>query len=145
MPRIRSALARVKNTQAAQQAAYLGGVLVLLTGGSGALVMVRVGRRLLETVSPRLAGFLHPFFLAVALVAAAGGLSVIVGGYFLTRRRLLGKVLITLGSGVGLLGFAAQIVAVTIAGRDPAMVVLRLALTVQGVGVLCVLYAQARG
>jgi hypothetical protein len=142
--RWRNPLGRLRDTRAAASAAYLGGFLLFATGGSGAVAVVALGRRLVDALSPHVAEFLAPLFFIVAVLAALGGLTVIAAGYMLPRQRLVGKVLLWLGSGVGLLTFAVHVVALTFAGRDAATDVLDSAVTVQGIAVLIVLYAQLR-
>lgn len=134
----------VRNTKEAAQAAYIGGFLLLATGGTGAVATVRLGHRLVDTLSPRVAEILEPFFLIAGLCAALGGMTVMVAAWWLTRNRIVGKILLALGSGAGLLSFAAHVAALIVAGSDPTTDILKSATTAQGMAMLVLLYARLR-
>lgn len=133
-----------KDARSAQKAAYIGGTLLFLTGGTGAVATVQLGQRLAESLPAGTAQNLEPVFLVAAFIAALGGISVVVGGFFLTRRRVFGKILLILGASVGVITFALQLVTVLIAGFDSTTRFIGTATTVQGLAVLFVVYAQLR-
>lgn len=142
--KFRNPFERIRDTKEAAQAAYVGGFLLIVTGGTGAVATVQLGSRLVNTLSPSMAKLLEPLFFIVGLAAALGGVTVVVAAFMLTRKRFVGKILLLLGSGVGLISFLVQIWGLVVAGRDPATDILKSATTVQGMAVLIVLYARLR-
>lgn len=135
-----------KRTKRARAAAYAGGAILVLTGGPGAVGLVRFGWRAVESLAPVLGRALGPLFVLALLVAALGGFSVLAGAYLLGRRkRLLGKLFLRLGAGVGLLSFAIDVVLLAMAGENPLVPLVSTAATLRGVGLLLALYAQATG
>jgi hypothetical protein len=142
--RPRNPLARFRDTAKAQKAAYIGGVLLIITGGTGAFTTIAFGAALVDNLAPEWAEWLQPLFVAATLVATLGGVSVLAAGWMLMHNRFVGKVLLLLGSGVGLLGFAAQVAALVLAGGDVIDFTMRLVVTFQGLAVVTILYAQVR-
>ena len=117
----------------AARAAYASGVLLLLTGGTGAIALVRLGWQVTNAISPTLGGLLGPIF----------GLSVIAGGYLLEHgHRRTGKLVILLGAGVGLITLALNLLLLTLKGGNPAEGLISTALTLHGVGIFLAVYAQ---
>lgn len=130
----------------AARAAYLAGALLILTGGTGAVALVRVGWRTLNSLTPDVGPLLAPLFLAAWIVAVLGGFSVLAGAYVLERHsRLLGKTLIGLGAGVGLLTFGLYLFVFLVSGGNVVRLFMTAGLSLQGIGILLALYAQARG
>lgn len=135
-----------RRRRVASRAAYVGGLLLVLTGSTGAAAIIAVGHGALASVAPEVADFLLPLFLVLMIAALLGGFSVVLGGYVLHRHhRFLGKVLIWLGAGAGLLPFALNIVLLIVTGRNPLESLAATAMTLQGLGVLLALFAQAWG
>lgn len=130
----------------AAKAAYLGGALLLLTGSSGAVALLRLGWSALNEHAPRMGELLAPFFFVAWLAAVFGGATVIAGGIaYRHRKRILAKLLIGFGAGVGVIPFVLGLVFVWATGGDPIRFLFSLAVTVQGLGLLLALYAQATG
>lgn len=130
----------------ASRAAYVGGAFLVLTGSTGAAAIITDGHEALASVAPEAADFLLPLLFVLMVAALLGGFSVILGGYVLHRHhRFMGKVLIWLGAGAGLVPFALNIVLLIVAGRNPLESLAATAMTLQGLGVLLALFAQAWG
>jgi hypothetical protein len=54
--------------------------------------------------------FINVIFIVILIVASLGGISVLIGGILLLKKKqLLGNLLITLGAGAGLIGFLFNI------------------------------------
>lgn len=135
---------RVRQRRRAVRAAYIGGLLLFLTGSTGALALVRFGWRALQDWAPALGGLLKPVFLFAALIAFLGGISVMVGGWLLDHdQRWPGKIVIALGAGVGVVAFVLYLVLVIATGGNPLRILTSMALSLHGLGLLLSLYAQA--
>lgn len=125
------------------RAAYAGGFLLLLTGGTGAAALIRFGWALLHEGFPTLGRLLAPVFLSLLILAALGGLTVLLGGYLLQRgKRRWARFLIGLGAGAGLLGLVLHLLLISLSGGNPIQEVLSIASTLHGVGLLLAVYAQ---
>lgn len=121
----------------------MGGLLLFLTGTSGAVWVVRVGWQVLATLAPRLAEVVKPLFVLALLVALLGGLSVMLGGWFLARGYRFGaRVLLTLGIGTGFLGLLLQAISHVATGGGLLGAALGVVLTLQGIGLLLANYAR---
>lgn len=135
-----------KRRQRAAKAAYAGGFLLFLSGSAGSAALIGVGFSAVREHAPRLSPAILPLIYAAAIIVALGGLSVMVGGWLLQHKsRIGGKVVIALGAGSGLILFVFNFAVVLIAGNNPLLVVFTMGTTIQGVGVLLALYAQAIG
>jgi len=124
----------------------VGGVLLILSGGTGAVAMIRLGWSVVAALSPALGDVLAPLFVAVLLIAALGGGAVVIGAHLLEAgHRRTGKLLIALGAGAGLLGLVLHLAAVAFAGGNPMREMIATALTMHGAGSLLAIYARMAG
>ncbi len=88
--------------------AYTSGTLLILAGATGSVGIVgTVIEYLIANLSGSAAADLLSIFLhALNVVADLGGISVIIGGSLIFNERITtGKIMITLGAGMGFLGF----------------------------------------
>lgn len=127
----------------AARAAYVSGLLLILTGGTGAVGLIALGWELARLVAPDLEPAVRPFFVVAFLVAALGGFSVVAGGWLLSRHRLwAGRVFVRLGAGVGLMGLLLDIVFLAATSSDPGLAVVSAALTLRSFALVLAAYAQ---
>jgi hypothetical protein len=97
-----------RNT-AAMVLAIIAGALLILSGVDGIgmweLIKGFVTSYLIDHIAVQL------IFAAVIFIASLGGVSVIIGGLLIGKERLTtGKLLVMLGTGMGIIGLAAAIV-----------------------------------
>ena len=87
--------------------AYIGGTLLLLAGATGSVGIVgTVIEYMIENLGGATADFLSMVLQVLNFVADLGGVAVIIGGSFvLTERKRMGRFIIGLGAGMGLIGF----------------------------------------
>ena len=87
--------------------AYVGGTLLLIAGAIGSTGIIgTIIEYLIENLGGPTADVLSLILQALNLVADLGGASVIIGGSFIINQRIrIGKFLIGLGAGMGLIGF----------------------------------------
>jgi len=87
--------------------AYVGGTLLLIAGAIGSTGIIgTIIEYLIENLGGPTADVLSLILQALNLVADLGGASVIIGGSFIITQRIrIGKFLIGLGAGMGLIGF----------------------------------------
>ncbi len=97
--------------------AIIGGVLMLLAGVTGAAAWKALGDLAIEVTGMDSLGIV---FQVLVLIGALGGLVVILGGLMVRRESVpVGKILITIGAGLGIIGLIIFLV-VTLMGDDPA-------------------------
>lgn len=84
--------------------AVAGGVLLLITGITGVATWHKISGFISTTVlGDYLPGNLFPILI---LIASLGGIVVIIGGLLIRKDKIrIGKLLITIGVGMGLIGF----------------------------------------
>jgi len=87
--------------------AYAGGTLLLIAGATGSTGIIgTIIEYIIENLGGPTADVLSLILQALNLVADLGGASVIIGGSFIINQRIrIGKFLIGLGAGMGLIGF----------------------------------------
>jgi hypothetical protein len=87
--------------------AYAGGALLLLAGATGSTGIIgAIVEYLVENLDGATADLLSVVLYALNFVAGLGGVSVIIGGWLVNKKRVrTGKFVIGLGSGMGLIGF----------------------------------------
>jgi len=87
--------------------AYVGGTLLLIAGAIGSTGIIgTIIEYIIENLGGPTADVLSLILQALNLVADLGGASVIIGGSFIINQRIrIGKFLIGLGAGMGLIGF----------------------------------------
>jgi hypothetical protein len=87
--------------------AYTGGTLLLLAGATGSTGIIgAILEFLIENLGGATADLLTLILQALNIIAGLGGISVIIGGYLITKKRArTAKFIIGLGAGMGLIGF----------------------------------------
>lgn len=126
----------------------IGGILMLIAGVTGAATWASIGEQA-ESITGITA--LGTVFQVLVALGSLGGLLVILGCLFIgwqiikirTKNRVkLGKILISIGAGFGLLGLIIFIV-LTALGEDPFGNFLG-AIGIGFVGLLCSIYARQK-
>jgi hypothetical protein len=99
--------------------AIIGGLLILIGGGTG---MVRFLSELSEIVQDLLGGkneTVETIFWILIIIAALGGISVIIGGLLIYKEHVvIGKILIALGAGIGVIGLILGIITAFAKGEE---------------------------
>ena len=87
--------------------AYTSGTLLILAGATGSVGIIgTVIEYLIDTLGGSAADMLSIFLHVLNFVADLGGVSVIIGGSLIMNEKITtGKIMITLGAGMGLFGF----------------------------------------
>lgn len=87
--------------------AYVGGTLLLLAGATGSTGIIgAILEFLIENLGGATADLLKLILQTLNIIAGLGGISVIIGGYLITKKRArTAKFIIGLGAGMGLIGF----------------------------------------
>ena len=87
--------------------AYAGGVLLLVAGATGSTgILGRVIEYLVAHLDGATADLLSLILHILNIIAGLGGVSVILGGWLVSKKRVrTGKFVIGLGAGMGLIGF----------------------------------------
>jgi hypothetical protein len=87
--------------------AYIGGTLLLIAGATGSTGIIgTIIEYLIENLGGVTADLLSLILQALNFVADIGGISVIIGGSFIINQRTrIGKFIIGIGAGMGLIGF----------------------------------------
>jgi len=97
----------MKSRKIAALFAYLGGTLLLIAGATGSTGIVgTIIEYLIENLGGATADLLSLILQALTFVADLGGISVIIGGSLIINQRpRIGKFIIGIGAGMGLVGF----------------------------------------
>jgi hypothetical protein len=97
----------MKSRKIAALLAYLGGTLLLIAGATGSTGIVgTIIEYLIENLGGATADLLSLILQALTFVADLGGISVIIGGSLIINQRpRIGKFIIGIGAGMGLVGF----------------------------------------
>lgn len=92
-----------KNNILAKKLAIISGLLLLLSGGSGVATVQMLAGLLFEFVPQyKLLTFLYTVLL---IFASFGGITVMIGGFLIGKQKVtIGRLLIQLGSGMGVIG-----------------------------------------
>ena len=87
--------------------AYVGGTLLILAGATGSVGIIgTILEFLIDNLGGTTADVLSLFLQILNFVADLGGAAVIIGGALILNERITtGKLVITLGAGMGLFGF----------------------------------------
>ncbi|MFO7619513.1 MAG: hypothetical protein R6W91_07690 [Thermoplasmata archaeon] len=126
----------------------VGGILMIIGGVTGAATWRRIGQLAVDITG---VDTFAPIFQILVALGALGGLLVILGAIFIgwpiikikTRNRLnIGKLMITIGAGFGLLGLAIFLM-LTVLGENPFVNFLA-AIGIGFVGLLCSIYARQK-
>ncbi|MEM2143139.1 MAG: hypothetical protein QXS20_10355 [Candidatus Thorarchaeota archaeon] len=97
-----------------------GGVLLFIASWQGDIGLLSTVIAYVQTMFPSLAGILEIVLRVLLWIAGLGGTAVVLGGLLILISRIrLGKLLVGLGAGVGLIGLILIIVtAVSVGGLD---------------------------
>ncbi|MDA3780285.1 MAG: hypothetical protein PF487_08750 [Bacteroidales bacterium] len=94
---------KIKRTKVSFWLAMASSLFLFISGTNGFSNWVKIRDVVLSYVDYPLVGYL---FVPILIIASLGALSVFIGGILaLKRKRLPARILILLGSGVGLIGF----------------------------------------
>jgi hypothetical protein len=89
--------------------AVVAGILLLIAGLSGLAVWEDIRTFVIHNLSDD--ATIQTLFLVLIIIAALGGVAVIIGGILIgTNREDPGKLLLTLGAGLGLIGFILSLI-----------------------------------
>ena len=91
------------NNKKAMIIAILAGILLFISGISGGAVWRKITKFVIENITDNY--IIQIIFIILVLIASLGGISVIFGGFLIGKNKILtGKIFITLGTGIGLIG-----------------------------------------
>jgi hypothetical protein len=95
--------------------AVVAGILLLIAGVSGLATWETIKEFVTEYVIDN--GIVQVIFAILIFIASLGGISVIIGGFLIWKEKIgLGKFLISLGAGLGLIGLIFSIIVGIIEG-----------------------------
>jgi hypothetical protein len=95
--------------------AVVAGILLLIAGVSGVATWETIKEFVTENVVDN--GIVQVIFAILIFIASLGGISVIIGGFVILKEKIgLGKFLISLGAGLGLIGLIFSIIVGIIEG-----------------------------
>ena len=127
-----------KDNKKAMQLAVVAGILLLISGVSGAAAWSTVEDFVTENISDSDA--IQMVFVVLILIASLGGLIVILGGAMIGKKKVgPGKALITLGAGLGLIGLIVSVVV----GLMEGSIVIFGFFAIGGVGLILSIIARA--
>lgn len=87
--------------------AYISGILLLLSGITGVDSWMKIQDLTLSLISFPL---LQKVFVVVLFLSSLGGIVVILGGFLIYRNKTItGRVLVLIGSGVGIISYALSL------------------------------------
>lgn len=127
----------------AYRLAFAGGVLLLVTGATGSAALYVLALGFAASVFPDFAQLATGLAVAFALLASAGGATVLLGAHLLRKgARLPGKLVVEIGAGAGLLGLLLRLARASAEGGfDAALAAL---LTLDGLGLALTVAATIR-
>ena len=98
--------------------AYVGGTLLLIAGATGSTGIIgTIIDYLIENLGGATADLLSLILQALNFIADLGGISVIIGGLLIINQRTrIGKFIIGIGAGMGLIGFLIILVSALLHG-----------------------------
>ncbi len=118
--------------------AIIAGVLLLIAGMSGAAAWESIKSFVSNNIADN--GAIQMVFAILIFIASLGGLVVILGGILIWKNKVgVGKVLIALGAGVGIIGLIVSII-VAVAESD---LTIGGFLTAGGIGIILSIVARA--
>jgi len=95
----------------------IGGVLMILSGTVGSIGFYGTILNYLNTWAPQIAPVLEVLMTIFTVIAAGGGVSVIIGALICSGDNYgLGKFMIGLGSGIGLIGLIISMISSIVGG-----------------------------
>lgn len=99
--------------------AIVGGILILIGGGTG---MAGFLQELSDIVQEMLGGpneTVETIFWILIIISALGGLTVMLGGYLFYKEYItVGKILVALGAGFGIIGFILGLISAAYQGKE---------------------------
>jgi len=99
----------ISRNKVAMVLAIFAGIMLMFSGANGIGLWETIKVFVITYIIDHLA--VQIFFAALIFIASLGGLSVIAGGLLIGKSRLTtGKLLIALGTGMGIIGLAVSIV-----------------------------------
>ncbi len=126
----------------------IGGILMIIAGVTGAVTWRNIGELAVQITGSDALG---PVFQVLVALGSLGGILVIIGAIFIgwpiirirTKNRLkVGKLMITIGAGFGLLGLLIFLL-LTMLGDDPFGNFLG-AMSIGFIGLVCSIYARQK-
>ncbi|HDI01200.1 MAG TPA: hypothetical protein ENF78_02080 [Candidatus Bathyarchaeota archaeon] len=124
--------------------AVAGGFVLILSGVSGSLGLYGFLLSLLASMLPPPYDFAaYLALMALSILASLGGATVIAGGYLMYTGHLgLGRTLVSIGSGAGVIGFAALLISEALRGLGALVAFLTTMISSSGwIGILMCLVA----
>ena len=104
-----------RNTQA-MAIAFVAGILLIIGGISGLATWETIKGFVTEHIADNIV--IQVVFAVLIFIASLGGISVIAGGILIGKNKVrLGKFLITLGAGLGLIGLIFSLIVTYIEGN----------------------------
>jgi len=136
-------MGEMSNNEKAGLIALVGGILMLLAGVTGAAAWVTIGEIVEEMMGN---DSLTIVFQILAILGGLGGLLVILGGLLFWKKgsgsAKVGKLLITIGAGFGLIGLIIFII-LALMGDDPGTALFG-ALTIGFIGLILSIIARMK-
>ena len=135
-------MGEMTNNQKAAVIAIVGGIMMLIAGVTGAAAWERIGEIVQDAMEN---DSLNIVFQILAILGGLGGLLVILGGLLFLKEggsAKVGKLLITIGAGFGLIGLIIFII-LAIMGDDPGTTLLG-ALSIGFIGLILSIVARMK-
>jgi hypothetical protein len=83
--------------------ALVSSFFLFLSGTTGVITWIKIEEIIISYID---LSFINIIFILVLIIASFGGISVLIGGILLLRKKIfLGNLFISLGAGAGLIGF----------------------------------------
>jgi len=99
--------------------AVIGGILILIGGGTGMVNFLNELKNIIENWLGEPNETLELVFWVLILIAALGGLAVMIGGYLIYKNKIIaGKILIALGAGIGFIGLILGLIVSAYHGEE---------------------------
>jgi uncharacterized membrane protein len=108
-----------KRNRTAALLAVIGGVLILVGGGTGMAGFLTELSNIIQDLFGGKNQIVETIFWILIFIAALGGLSVIIGGLLINKNHIIaGKILITLGAGMGIIGLIISLISALAQGKE---------------------------
>ena len=99
--------------------ALVGGLLILIAGGTGMAAFLSDLKDIIEDLMGSSNQTLETIFWILIFIAALGGISVMIGGLLIIKNHVvIGKILIALGAGMGIIGLILSLITTTYRGES---------------------------
>jgi hypothetical protein len=107
-----------KRNRTAALLAVIGGVLILIGGGTGMAGFLNELSNIIQELFGGENQMVAAIFWILIFIAALGGLAVIIGGLLINKNHIIsGKILITLGAGMGIIGLIISLISALAQGE----------------------------